>query len=146
MAAEEFIRQQIAVHQQLDLIVMIVHQSEYADRAGCDVEIFLQLFGGAEGQAGRADLLGQLPGDELLMTGKGQEIISVALGIAQKEILADSDSQQLLDIEAALDGADGFMIDAGKGNIQPLEKIIDALLLRKAGVGRAAGVDGFIKL
>ena len=50
------------------------------------------------------------------------------LRIAEKEILADVDPEDLVNTVAGIDRECGFVVDAGVGDIQGVEKIVSAYL------------------
>ena len=56
------------------------------------------------------------------------------LRIAEKEILADVDPEDLVNTVAGIDRECGFVVDAGLGDIQGVEKIVSAdLCLKTSG-------------
>ena len=57
VTANKFSPQHIFVNKQLDPVVLIVHQTENAQRAGRNVQKLLHIFAGGEREPGGADLL-----------------------------------------------------------------------------------------
>ena len=75
--------QNIRIHEKLYMVIFVIHQTQYTDRAGGDVQIFLHIAAVCKGQPGRADLPGKLLGLKGLVAGHHQQIKVSALPVAQ---------------------------------------------------------------
>lgn len=131
------------VDQKLYLVFPVIHQTQNADRTWGNVQIFFHIFFAGKGQAGAADLAGQNGGFEFLHSRHHEKIEFGFLGIAEKKIFTDLDTQKFVYIVAVLNGGSGRVIHPQIGYAQLIQQIIGAQLLGKTAlsVGRAAAIQ-----
>ena len=142
MTADILTLQHILVDEQLDMVVMVVHQTHDTQGAGGDVQIFLHIAVVGKAQAGGADLLGQGAGLEDLVAGEHQQIEGGVLAVAQQQILADGGLQHFVDGGAGFHGHGGLVVDALVGDVQGVQQIIDPDFLGKPS-GTIRGTAGY---
>ena len=110
MASEIFAVQHLFIDQQLHLMFLIVHQTEYTDRAGGDIQEFLHVFRLGKRKPRRADLCRQILGMEHLGIRDHQQVKCGLLTIAQEQILTDHGFQDLIHFLTVFHGHGRSMI------------------------------------
>ena len=108
------------------MVFRVIHESHDADRSGSQAEIFLHMVIIRKGKSRGTDLFGENLRLEFLMSRHQEKVELRLLGVAEKEVLADMDSQDLVCAGAGIDRECGFVVDAGVGDIQGVEKIVSA--------------------
>lgn len=99
------------------MVLRVIHESHDADRSGSQAEIFLHMVIIRKRKSRGTDLFGENLRLEFLMSRHQEEVELRLLGVAEKEVLADMDSQDLVCAGAGIDGERGLMIKAHVGNI-----------------------------
>lgn len=79
----------ILVDKELDIIVMVVHQSQYGDRPRAEVEVLKHQLLACERKSSGIDLLRQQSGKEFLIARHHKEVEFSLLFISEEEVLAD---------------------------------------------------------
>ena len=105
------------------------------------VEQLLHFLRRSEGQAGRADLRGEILCVERLVAGHGEQIKRRLLAVAEKEVLADGAVERFADGGAVLHRGGGVVLKADVGDTEGVERgkdRADALV----GNGGSSRVDG----
>ena len=141
VTAEPFRFVYVLVHQQLDLMLTVVHETQYAGGTGGAADESFHILRRGKGQSGGADLMAQILGDKGLVLGHGQQIKGGLLTIAQHKIFADADAQYIGDDGAVFHGVGNVMRHTGIGDVQLLQQGEGCLLLSAAVVGRGRGVN-----
>ena len=123
------------------MVLRIIHESHDADRSGSQAEIFLHMVIIRKRKSRGTDLFGENLRLEFLMSRHQEKVELRLLGVAEKEVLADMDSQDLVCAGAGIDGERGLMVKAHVGNILGVQEIVGAdLCLDSSGdVLRASG-------
>ena len=112
MAAEVFGVQNVFVHDEADVVLCVVHEAHDADRARFDVEVLLHELGVREGQAGDAQLAGDLLRLELFVVLDHQQVELRLLAVAQEQVLADDcRRQELVDFRTDFHRRRGLGVD-----------------------------------
>ena len=119
----------VAVHHELHPMLRVEQQPHHRGGAGVRVEQLLHFLRRSEGQAGRADLRGEILCVERLVAGHGEQIKRRLLAVAEKEVLADPRTQHLLHGGAGLDRVGSIVIDAIIAQPQTVEQVVAAQLL-----------------
>ena len=144
VAAEPFGVQHVFVDDQPDTVVSVVHEPHDADGAGLDVQELLHELRARKGQAGDAQLAGDLLGLELFVVLDHQEIEVCLLPVAQKQVLAnDRRRQDLVDLCAHLHGLRRFRVDTIIFKAKPVQEVVDPEFLFQSPlfVSRPAAVN-----
>src|SRR5699024_4287838 len=117
MASEILILQHILVDQKPHLLLMVVHQAEYAHRSGRDIKILLHVLWFRKGQPGGTDLCRQIFCLKRLVPGNQKKIKLCLLTVAQEQVLTDrhtvlfSFTERPVDLLARLHGHCRLMVD-----------------------------------
>ena len=107
----------VLVDEKLHMIFRVVHQPHDGDGSGGQIQIFFHEFRPGKGEAGGVDLLGQHSRLKFLLTGHHQQVKFCLLGVAEKQVLANLNAQELIDVVAAIDGAHGVVVQTLIGDI-----------------------------
>lgn len=99
------------------MVLRVIHESHDADRSGSQAEIFLHMVIIRKRKSRGTDLFGENLRLEFLMSRHQEKVELRLLGVAEKEVLADMDSQDLVCAGAGIDGECGLMVKAHVGNI-----------------------------
>lgn len=89
VAAHHIALEDILVDKELDIIVMVVHQSQYGDRPRAEVEVLKHQILASERQSCRIYLLRQQSSKEFLIARHHKEVEFSLLFISEEEVLAD---------------------------------------------------------
>lgn len=89
VAAHHIALEDILVDKELDIIVMVVHQSQYGDRPRAEVEVLKHQLLACERKSSGIDLLRQQSGKEFLIARHHKEVEFSLLFISKEKILAD---------------------------------------------------------
>ena len=71
----------ILVNDQLNLILVIIHQAQNAHRAGSKIKILFQIFWTGKGKSGAADLVGKVFGFKFFWPGHEKKVETGFLGV-----------------------------------------------------------------
>ena len=99
------------------MVLRVIHESHDADRTRSQTKKFLHMVIVRKGKSRGTDLFGENLRFEFLMSRHQEKVELRLLGVAEKEVLADMDSQDLVCAGAGIDGERGLMIKAHVGNI-----------------------------
>ena len=144
MAADIRLFQEILVNKQLNVMLLVIHQTEDAYRARGDVQVFFHISLISKGKSGYAKLRGNFLGFEFFVSGKKEKVEVGLLAIAEEQVLADDSVQDFVYIFAGFDGHESFVVDSLIRYIQGIQKIIYAYFFFKpsGGIGRTSGFKG----
>ena len=132
MAGEKFLFRYVAVNEEPDCVIFVVHQPHYADASGADIQKLLHVPFIGEVQAGDSELGRNDRGMELLVRRHYQKIKDRFLSVAQKQVFAYARTQNRSPLEADLHGLSFFVVNAGIFDPQTVQKVIGAYFLRYA--------------
>ena len=142
VAAEPLTLDDRAVEAELHAVLGVVHQTEHGRGARLYAQQRLQILRRGEAQARRADLLGEILRQEGFVPRQAQQIERRAVARREQKVLADVDAEHAGDLDAGVHVVRLLMVDAGEGDVQLGEKVIDAAFDVLARVGRRAGIYG----
>ena len=97
MAADIRLFQEILVNKQLNVMLLVIHQTEDAYRARGDVQVIFAIikshFTKGNSRSGYAKLRGNFLGFEFFVSGKKEKVEVGLLAIAEEQVLADDSVQ-----------------------------------------------------
>ena len=145
MAAEVRVVQQVAVDEQPHARIAVVHQTQHAHRAGCDIQQLEHMLRGGKRQPRAADLVREILCAKRLMSRHQQQVKRRLLPVREKEVLADPGTQHLLHGGAGLDRVGSVVVDAIIAQPQTVEQVVAAqLLIEPARVLGPAVIYGLV--
>lgn len=132
MAAKQLAVCNRLVNEQLHAVVMVVHQAHDGNRAGRDIKILFHVLGIGKGKPRGADLRRDVLGLKRFVARHHEQIELCLLPVAEKQIFADDDVKNLVDLKAVFHGHGGDMIGAVVFNPEAVKQIVDAHFFIKA--------------
>ena len=125
MEAEVRGLEEVLVEEDAHVVVGVVDEGEGADGSGCDAEVTLQAMLGGEGELTLVEAM--LDGMDVhrAVAGEDDEVVTVALVIAEEEVLAEVDVAVTEDFAGYVEGGEWGMLDVVEGDVETLQEGVE---------------------
>ena len=125
MEAEVRGLEEVLVEEDAYVVVGVVDEGEGSDGAGRDAEVTLQAVLGGEGEL--ALVKAMLDGMDVhrAVAGEDDEVVTVALVIAEEEVLAEVDVAVTEDFAGYVEGGEWGMLDVVEGDVETSQEGVE---------------------
>ena len=125
MEAEVRGLEEVLVEKDAYVMLGVVDEGEGADGAGRDAEVTLQAVLGGEGELALAEAM--LDGMDVhrAVAGEDDEVVTVALVIAEEEVLAEVDVAVTEDFAGYVEGGEWGMLDVVEGDVETSQEGVE---------------------
>ena len=125
MEAEVRGLEEVLVEEDAYVVVGVVDEGEGADGSGRDAEVTLQAVLGGEGEL--ALVKAMLDGMDVhrAVAGEDNEVVTVALVIAEEEVLTEVDVAVTEDFAGYVEGGEWGMLDVVEGDVETSQEVVE---------------------
>ena len=125
MEAEVRGLEEVLVEEDAYVMLGVVDEGEGGDGSGGDAEVTLQAAFGGEGELALAEAM--LDGMDVhrAVAGEDDEVVTVALVIAEEEVLAEVNVAVTEDFAGYVEGGEWGMLDVVEGNVETAQEIVE---------------------
>ena len=125
MEAEVRGLEEVLVEEDAYVVVGVVDEGEGGDGAGRDAEVTLQAVLGGEGEFALVEAM--LDGMDVhrAVAGEDDEVVTVALVIAEEEVLAEVDVAVTEDFAGYVEGGEWGMLDVVEGDVETSQEGVE---------------------
>ena len=125
MEAEVRGLEEVLVEKDAYMVVGVVDEGEGGDGAGCDAEVTLQAVLGGEGELALVEAMLDGVNVHRAVAGEDDEVVTVALVIAEEEVLAEVDVAVTEDFAGYVEGGEWGMLDVVEGDVETSQEGVE---------------------
>ena len=125
MEAEVRGLEEVLVEEDAYVVVGVVDEGEGGDGAGRDAEVTLQAVLGGEGELALVEAMLDGMNVHRAVAGKDDEVVTVALVIAEEEVLAEVDVAVTEDFAGYVEGGEWGMLDVVEGDVETSQEGVE---------------------
>ena len=125
MEAEVRGLEEVLVEEDAYMVVGVVDEGEGGDGSGCDAEVTLQAVLGGEGELALVEAMLDGMNVHRAVAGEDNEVVTVALVIAEEEVLAEVDVAVTEDFAGYVEGGEWGMLDVVEGDVETSQEGVE---------------------
>ena len=125
MEAEVRGLEEVLVEEDAYVMGGVVDESEGGDGSGRDTEVTLQAVLGGEGEFALVEAMLDGMNVHRAVAGKDDEVVTVALVIAEEEVLAEVDVAIMEDFAGYVEGGEWGMLDVVEGDVETSQEGVE---------------------
>ena len=125
MEAEVRGLEEVLVEEDAYMVVGVVDEGEGGDGAGRDAEVTLQAVLGGEGEFALVEAMLDGMNVHRAVAGEDDEVVTVALVIAEEEVLAEVDVAVTEDFAGYVEGGEWGMLDVVEGDVETSQEGVE---------------------
>ena len=125
MEAEVRGLEEVLVEEDAYVVVGVVDEGEGGDGAGRDAEVTLQAVLGCEGELALVEAMLDGMNVHRAVAGEDDEVVTVALVIAEEEVLAEVDVAVTEDFAGYVEGGEWGMLDVVEGDVETSQEGVE---------------------